>query len=609
MAKKYLTLEEAAELLSMSKEELMRRRESQEVRGFADRGNWKFKVEDIEQLRRTRQMDSDPDVPILGADSAIQSFRGPDRDLAVGGDSGVLEAGDSGPLGGLADSGVIPGESNIIDADDDDFSSSDSDVRLVMDDLLVPDDSSDAEIGLAPLDDSDSDIRLTPGAALADDSDSDVKLMDDDSDSDVKLVDTGEDATGSPGAGTERDIKKVLADSDSDVKLVSDDSDSDITLSPDDQSSTDSDIRLVKSDSPSKGLRAPFPAGSDSDVRLVAEPLASGSDSDVQLVDARGGDDTSDSDIALIGADDSSISLDLGTGSGSSVLSDESGIALVSDSSMALASESGISLEGPSDSGISLDLGDEGITLADDFDSGISLDDPSSKKGGKKKQSGTLPMLDAVSADDVPETQFEIPSLSDDDSEFELDPLGSSGDRTNVLDLDDSSEQTAMLPGLDDSGAMDDAVFDVDEDASGEFSGDVDLDEDVLGEDDELDDLDVFDEDADDYEDGFASGTSQAEFRSSRGPRRGHSRCGMGDRDLCGSDRFQRADAHLGHNDVRPGQVNVDVGRTDGSGQCHAGHLRRLLQEVGARNAAARRGCVRLPQAHGHARGLTPHAA
>ncbi len=63
MSKKYLSLEEAAQMLGISKDELNRLRERQEIRGFADRGTWKFKHEDIETLLRRRQADSDPEVP------------------------------------------------------------------------------------------------------------------------------------------------------------------------------------------------------------------------------------------------------------------------------------------------------------------------------------------------------------------------------------------------------------------------------------------------------------------------------------------------------------------------------------------------------------------
>jgi excisionase family DNA binding protein len=60
--KKYLSLEEAAARLAVSKDQLIRMRESGDIRGFADRGTWKFRVEDVDELARTRQADSSPEV-------------------------------------------------------------------------------------------------------------------------------------------------------------------------------------------------------------------------------------------------------------------------------------------------------------------------------------------------------------------------------------------------------------------------------------------------------------------------------------------------------------------------------------------------------------------
>ena len=63
--KKYLTLEEAARQLGMAPDELVRLRERSEIRGFADRGTWKFQSEDVEEFARSRDADSSPEVPII----------------------------------------------------------------------------------------------------------------------------------------------------------------------------------------------------------------------------------------------------------------------------------------------------------------------------------------------------------------------------------------------------------------------------------------------------------------------------------------------------------------------------------------------------------------
>lgn len=513
MAKKYLTLEEAAARLSISKDELVKMREGGEIRGFADRGNWKFKVDDIEELARSRSADSDPDVPIMPpGDSGVLD---PDKDLSLGGESAIV-------LG--------PGESGLLkdSAEHDDFGegveAADSDVRLIMDSDLEPsgDESSlilgeaqdsASDVNLVSDADSDSDVMLVGGESdiIAGggpaDSESDVKLMaDDDSDSDVKLVE--------PEHDSDSDVNLVESgDSDSDIKLApvegevaeaDEPTESDLQLTDKDGGKTDSDVRLVADEDSGSDISLAPDFGSDSDVRLVAEPAGEGSDSDVQLIDSGNADaKTSDSDIALISSDDSAISLDMDKADETgSVLADESGIALSGGSSITLASESGISLEGPTDSGISLDLDvDEGITLADDDDSGISLGEAGDSGIALAPDSGdfegTMPMMETVEDDDVAETQFEIPSLS-----------GEQEDDTSVIDLGDSDDETGVVDTLDDSAELDDAVFDVDDSAElDSLSDELELDDEFSDE----DDLDVF-EDEGEFEEGFQSGESHGEL-------------------------------------------------------------------------------------------------
>ena len=189
MASKYLNIEEAVELLGIPQEEITRLRESGELRGFADRGTWKFRTEDIEEFARSRQADSSEDGG-LGADElpladddfdALGTTSLLDDDDEVSADQPTLLQGavDDEPLLSVDDEPLL----SIDDA-------SDSDVRLVLDDDLEPLDVSE----------SDSDVRLVlddePGLA---ESDSEVQLVADPvdvedvdemagSDSDVKLV-------------------------------------------------------------------------------------------------------------------------------------------------------------------------------------------------------------------------------------------------------------------------------------------------------------------------------------------------------------------------------------------------------------------------------------
>jgi excisionase family DNA binding protein len=408
MSKKYLSLEEAANLLKIPTSELMRMREQGEIRGFADRGNWKFKVDDVESMARVKSDDSSPEVPLF--------------------------------------------------ADDDD--------DVAEQPTIISKGASDAEMSANILDDSDE--------------------ADADDESDVLLV------GGSPFD---------LDDSDSDVKLVGLDSAADI---PVDGSKTSPEMDLTGSDS---DVRLSADNDSDSDVSLMdSETLTSfkvgdgGSDSDVSLVS----DDKDESDVTLMsGEDQEAVPLDLSGDDISVFGDDESGISLSGDSSLMLGGESGISLEGPADSGMELasDDDDEGITLDLGDDSGISLemdesgisltDDDSGISLEADDMSNTIPMMDSLDEDSVPETQFEIPPLEGDDDD---DVFGMDADETGVLDMSD----------LEDSSA-EDGVFDLDEDDEDEFAAtgsfeddDMDIEDDVFEDD---GDLDVFDADDDVFDD------------------------------------------------------------------------------------------------------------
>lgn len=287
MAKKYLSIEEAAEQLGINTTELNRLREKGSIRAFADRGTWKFKEEDVETLSRTRQADSNPDVPL---------FIAPTENSAT---EMVLD-----------DEDVLADQATIIRKSPGD-DSSDSDVRLIFDDAMKVD-----EPGVPPLlDDSDSDVKLAaaPSSESSDDSDSDVKLagskegvFDDGSDSDVKLV--------------MDDLPLSMDNSDSDVRLVSSDSSGEVRLAGGSGS-----IPLAGDDSS---------LGEKTDGGSVMEE-----DSGISLGEGSGLALASDSGISLESPNDSGISLSEGS---SLLLGTDSGISLAGE--VSLKSESGISL-------------------------------------------------------------------------------------------------------------------------------------------------------------------------------------------------------------------------------------------------------------------------
>lgn len=171
MSKKYLSLEEAAERLGIDKAELNRLREKGEVRAFADRGNWKFKEEDVDNLARNRSLIADDESKTFAMPSGDSSGDLIFSDDELSGTHPTLIT-----KGGMADAG------------------SDSDVRLIFDDL--PEKGSKSSSLSSATSKSDSHVQLTKkesGSFTATKSDSDVKLVKSKpkgtgSDSDVKLV-------------------------------------------------------------------------------------------------------------------------------------------------------------------------------------------------------------------------------------------------------------------------------------------------------------------------------------------------------------------------------------------------------------------------------------
>ena len=64
MVQGYYTLEEASRILGMNAELLSQMAQKREVRAFADRGTWRFRTQDIEELARQRGMGSSPDLQL-----------------------------------------------------------------------------------------------------------------------------------------------------------------------------------------------------------------------------------------------------------------------------------------------------------------------------------------------------------------------------------------------------------------------------------------------------------------------------------------------------------------------------------------------------------------
>lgn len=538
MAKKYLSLEEASGMLGVSEEALKKARENGDVRGFADRGNWKFREEDVEEYGRSLSADSSPEVPLFGDSDPVS---------VLGDDDGIGEQ-PTEIRKGSSDSNVLSDDNDILVTDADE-GASDSGVRMVLDDNLFEGESdeapplladsdpialqlgdSDGEMGLEG--DSSADIPLQLGDdsednfALGDDDGSeDMALSLDESDSDVKLAtDLDDDSL----ADSSEEVLLTGQESDSDVRLL------DQTMPMMVDSASDSDVRLIKTDS-------------DSDVQLVG----SDSGSDVRLLSPDISEPGSDSDVKLSGTGDTEVAISLGGEGLFDDDDDESVLSLDSDSGVALAEDSGISLEGAMDSGISLDVADdsgialdmaddsgialdvgdsdisldEGLTLDTAGDSGISLDAPTdsgiSLDGDMDKTAPVMQFDDDMSADG--ETMVAIPSLDDDEgdseSDFELGALeGDSSSDTSVLlfdDEDDADDRAATM--IKKASNDQDETFDLD--AGDAFDEEFEDEDDLLGEDDEVEDFadddsfmaddDAFDDDSFVDSDSAAAGPVQ----------------------------------------------------------------------------------------------------
>ena len=530
MAKRYLGIEEAAEKLGISKDELNRLRTKGEIRGFGDRGTFKFKEEDVEELARRMQPSSDPDLQMIDGDddgSVLDDEPSADGSGLDGAPSIIRRLSGAAPSS-QADSGDAAG--SIFD----DFGTggaSDSDVRLVMDDRLGADHDSGQDV-MMQMQASDSDVRLSADSNVKinlGDSDSDVRLSSDsrvsagsainlgmgDSDSDVRLDGDSRSRLAMPDPDSDSDVMLApnaadsgrLApkpDSDSDVMLVSEepDSDSDVHLAGDEESDphfgmqSDSDVRLVSADSDSDvqllddarlaGPRSKLHRDSDSDVAVLPDSgldldsLGSGvgkkggirgegssvllDDSDIALDHGSGISLTSRSGVNLVGPQsgialdrvaDSGVSLEKKSSdddSGLSLFSDEDdgGITIESDSGIALQTDddSGISLVNEEDDGLTLDelpTADSGISLKDDDDLQLTETMPAMKLPKGKKKK---PAEDSGMGDTMLEVPaFEEPQEDDAESDFEIGAAdgGSQGD-TSVLLFDDEDE-------TDDGGA------------------------------------------------------------------------------------------------------------------------------------------------------------
>lgn len=455
----YLTLEEAAKYLQMPADELREMAKKKAIRAFQDRGSWRFRAQDIEELARTRGLGSDAELQLreakkTSAESKKTSTKKPeDQDLLTA--DFALED-EEVPLGkekqGAAGPKTVSGKSGPRTPKP----GSDSDVRLVMEggtDFLIEEDS---EVRLdrsgpkspgkkKPKTGSDSGVRLVPPADQA-------------SDSDVRLEPSGKDS----GIG-----KKSKSPSDSDIRLH--DAGSGKKKGPEsgiitEEIDLDAEQAKLAQQQAKKEGKGGKPTQMAKKSALPTESPFELSEPDLDLDKQSKGSKKSDvdssSDFELIPFDSSKSPVELGSGE-IPLLAEDEEVHLGNEVRGKSAGSSGINLQDPADSGISLEDGG-----SDEIEFELSLD-PEGTPKPKARSATRKPAPDdsssefELSLDDgsslsPSSSEFELsveePEVSvDSSSEFEL-SLEDSGDSVE-LGKDDSSDSEFELT-LDDEGGL-----------------------------------------------------------------------------------------------------------------------------------------------------------
>lgn len=484
MVQGYYTLEEAARILGMESEELVQMAQKRQVRAFADRGTWRFRTQDIEELARQRGAASSPELQ-LGESGAT-------RQMPTMGKSGGKQAEESGVFpfsleGNPEDSRETVSfnppsakssgkSSKRLDKGMSGLPASDSDVRLVpqtsdLEFKLAPD--SKVRVGDSPAPGPRSSKKLKEGSG-----ESGVKLVrsDSSSDSDVKIVPDSDDiipiATQKPKSkGSDSDIRiEPAAGPASGVGLKK--------SSPEDSVLTeeiDLDAELKKAEEDvghTRKIPKPKPAAapttspfelSDSDLEAprLSNPSskkATDSSSDFELTAAGSTGTDSSSDFELTLQDDSPSPIELTSDDSTDMGGHDDAIQLGKKpqgkkGKRGADPDSGINLGQPADQGIPLEQGLESgdsIEFELSLDSSettpkpvrapmvdsdsefeLTLDDSGGLAPMEEDESATMTQAPAGEEGDIFETDFEVPAIEDE-----------SGSQAVALDSDTNTESS-----------------------------------------------------------------------------------------------------------------------------------------------------------------------
>jgi excisionase family DNA binding protein len=474
MPQQYYTLEQAAQLLHITPEQLKEMARKKELRAFQDRSGWRFRAQEIDEMARERGYGSDPELPLGEGAKAKAGDADAGKDVfnfsldADGGDEVALgkDPAASKPSGtGSRKTGASKSPPKA---------SSDSDVRLVLDgsdvDFNINVEDSKAPVSPRPKVGS-SKSRVSPPAK--DDSGVRIVPLDQPSDSDVKLTRSGPHDSDIPVG---KEPAKKPSDSDIRIEEMSRGGGHDQIVTEE----IDLDAEERKADAARAKHTRHRPKPGSSSVLPTTSPFELSEDDldmDGPTIPPPGrspakakADSDSSEDFALKPLGDSS-----------SPLEDEGDDEVRLGELTGNKGASGINLQDPADSGISLEP-----DSSSEVELPVSLDAGNTPKPASAKDSETDSSSDfelSLQDDDASPTEgssseFEL-SLQEEDgsatdgssSEFEL-SLDADG---SGLAVDDGSSDLALETPASDS----DSEFELTLDEGGGLS----LEEDAAGED------------------------------------------------------------------------------------------------------------------------------
>jgi excisionase family DNA binding protein len=462
MVQGYYTLEEAAQILGMNTDKLSQMAQRREIRAFADRGTWRFRTQDVEELGRQMGIGSDPELQ-MGERSSKSSGKLPQvkakKTTGAGGDADLFEfelsgseelsielddpgaAGKKTALGG----GTKAKKTNISDED-----------------ILVSPSVEDAPIGF--LDESGrSSSKMGPASSRGKTGSGKVKTGTNDPDSGLRLVQMDDDGIPIPqdyaGGKVDSDVKLDPADM-GDLPPTEEVRLDELDAQLDSSSTKKSSGKLGKA---SGSAGSPFELSED-DLEL---DLGESETKKMTKVGGGGSGRKMTQAAPPPSDDDDEVSLgDLTLGDG-----DFSGASGASGINLHLPADTGINLERAASTG-----GDDEVEfeLSLDGDGDDLVTGPSTTKG-----------LQAPKADDSSESEFEL-TLGEDGGLAPLDDgIGESSDSTEVAEEKDIFETDFEIPALDEESGSE--VQAVEDSEGGDFESS-DFEFDATASDEEMED-------------------------------------------------------------------------------------------------------------------------